>query len=57
MGIRTGLNYAGVEAVMRMMGMEGQREVFEALQVIEWEILQMDEERRAEEAGKQRRHG
>jgi hypothetical protein len=48
MGIRTGMSYAGVEAVMRIMGVDG-REAFEGLQVIEREMVKVDEERRERE--------
>ncbi len=45
MGQRTGLNYAGVEAVARLTGAPESVEAFAGLQVIEREFMQVDMER------------
>lgn len=50
MGVRTGLNYVGVDIVQsRMPPPDDPAQVFEGLQVIEQEMLNTDRERREQE--------
>lgn len=49
MGIRTGLNYAGVEVIARRLNLEDDSWAFDALQLLERETLAVDHESRDQE--------
>ena len=44
-GVRVGLDYVAVDAVMRMCEIKEPGVVFEKLQILEWEVLTIDAER------------
>lgn len=44
-GVRVGLNYAAIEATMRMRETKDPQTVFEKLQILEWEVLNIDAKR------------
>lgn len=46
-GVRTGLDYAGVQAAARMLGVREVRRVFEGVRIIERAVLAVDRERAA----------
>lgn len=42
---RTGLDYAGVQAVMAMHGIDDTRDAFQRIQIMELELMSIDREK------------
>ena len=48
-GVRTGLDYSGVESMIRMHGIDPDSETFSKIQILERELIAVDRENHAEQ--------
>jgi hypothetical protein len=49
MGIRTGLDYQGVESLIRLQGFDVSPETFSKLQLLEHALIKVEQEKHAEQ--------